>query len=352
MMRRMTQLLAILLLALPAACSDSGSNGGDDGGGDGDLTPDLVADQTTDLGGDPPAGCWTTNTATNFATEAGDWGDCITGCENDNPVLFNFQNFRNAGWRAAIDGESHNYTAAGVPNGPDLDLIGVILPPRTLLTLYVEPTPGSQINAVITTHDGLSGMTFNADAHAPGSPVDPVSGSPYARTQVANPWVTPIPFYFYVEHFANYNNFPSTSFAYEGGNHGYIVRYDTSAVPLTELGELTAGGSLSGSGRLSCYGDVVYFRYTGGVGTVTLTRTGAADLVLYAAGMDTTGGQLVWKGRAFDGSQQDGNADGVLVLEPRAFADGGTNEFIFAVTDFNGAAGPGDFTFDVSVQGQ
>jgi hypothetical protein len=358
MMRRMTHLwVAILFLTLSPACDDDGSNGSNDVGTTGDQTPDQVADQTGDQGG-PAPGCWTTNTATNFAVESpGDHADCITGCDNDNLAIFNFAHFTNAGWRGEIDGNSHPY--AQLPNGPDLDLYGVILPPRTWLTLFAQPTSGSDLNAVLRTHDGHFEMTFNADAPAPGSPVDPVLGSQYARTQVVNPWVTELPFYFVVEHYPNHVNFGSASFQYEGGNHGYIIRYETAEFAPTELGELTGEGTLSGSGEIVCWGDVAYFRFSGSAGRVTVTRTGSSDFTPYAAGMNTTGGQLMWQGRVIDGRSPDTSADGVVQLQPTQFQDGGTGEFIFAVTDANGwgpcapcGAGqsPGRFTFDVRVE--
>ena len=89
----------------------------------------------------------------------------------------------------------------------------------------------------------------------------------------------------------------------------------------------------------------------------------STDFVLLAAGMKTVSGELVWQKSTYD---DDG--DGAVALDATAFrpcvppsecpsgfgcpdplCTGELVEFIFAVSDFNGAAAPGLFAYGFQV---
>ena len=81
-----------------------------------------------------------------------------------------------------------------------------------------------------------------------------------------------------------------------------------------------------------------------------LERTGPSDFVPTLVAMNTVGGQLI-----FHEVVHDQTGSGVVTLPAGAFrvcdsgCDGQTGEFVLAVVDWNGAAGPGAFRYDLTI---
>ena len=71
---------------------------------------------------------------------------------------------------------------------------------------------------------------------------------------------------------------------------------------------------------------------------------------MYLIAMDNSNEVMFWNRLTYDGveSPGDGNADGSLTLGTSAFNRCGET-CIFAVTYWNGASHPGDFTYDLTV---
>jgi len=338
--RHLVALLALALCAsLVSACADDTSSEDDSDATDTTMNGDTM----------PPTG--------DLLYESPDplqeFPDCFNDCPHDGPLsIFDFRQYD--GLVGTIDGACHPLTNG--ENG-DIDLIGLTVEPRTMLEIVVEPTEGSAMDPVVITHTGVIGgsMTYN-NARSEGATA--------ARTMLAAPVNGEVPFYVYIEHFPNYNNDAGSCDEDVGGdNYEYVLRIDEVPFEPIELGELSVGGTASGSGSLSEGGDVVYFRFTAPATAspvVTITNTGSSDFIPSAAGMDTNGGLLAWTQLKADGQFNDNVADGTVTLSADSFdvcpsdlpdnnCETATGEFMFVVLDWNGQAWPGEFTFDVDV---
>ena len=344
-------LVCATVVVMGAGCGDDGSpatepDASPDTGGDttADTTPDVVT---------PPSECWPARSGTNFALEPAsaeqEWADCVAGCDHDLPVYeLDTATFSGDGLAGRIDAESHGFPS--VTDGPDIDLVAIFAEPRTMVEILVEPADeDSLFDPVIQTRDGVRGtMTFSAGV---------VDGFRGARTVVAAPLIE-IPFYLVVEDAVNYDalrpaggGLPDSDDFVGGDDYDYIVRVRTSPFDPTDLGELSDTQPLSlESAEIVCGGDTHYYTFTidgGGTPLIEVESTGSSDLVLVVAGLNGTGGrQLAWDTVLVDG--EDDDTDGSVTLDGVDIAPGGGN-YIFAVTDFNGLAGPGEFTYSIDV---
>ncbi|MCA9563498.1 MAG: hypothetical protein KC561_08410, partial [Myxococcales bacterium] len=284
-----------------------------------------------------------------FGDEDGDHSDCIGGCGHDeNPVVINLNTFALDGLKGTIDGEDHTYQRSGATiQGPDNDLIGVLATERTMVEVIVEPADcDSQFSAVVQVNDGFETMTFNAG-------ITPDSRT--ARTMVASPYLNnELPFYVYVQHESNYENFQPGGGSFVGGDdYDYIVRFNTSDFSPEELGNLNQSPSTAtADGQLEQGGDIHYYRFTAPATanvSVEVDSTGSDELVLSVIGFRTIEGQLILHGSEFDDDES-----GTVTIDESDFrtCDGdcgsAQGEFIFAVTDYNGAAGD-DFSYELTV---
>lgn len=357
---------ALLVVSLGGSClalascsddpapADSGADGGQDAatdtdGGGGDATADVAPDgsaDAADLVDDLPSGV--------FGEEEGDWTDCISGCPNDdNTLLVDLRNFPFDGVRGTIDGEEHRYTVNGIPvTLGDIDILGVQADARTMVEIIVEAEGRTNpLDPLVRTFDGFVEMSFNSNAGP---------DTTRARTVVANPYLAgELPFYVVIEDAVNYETRSGGDGGIRGGDEfTYRVRFETSAFAPVELGDLTAEMPLESTDQaVQRPGDLRYFRFEAPATasfTVEITRTGGGDagFLLYAAGMRTIGGQLVFVGPTTAEDPED--PEGSVQLDASDFrvcdeaCDGQVGEFIFAVSDFNGE-GASDFTYDVTV---
>ena len=215
------------------------------------------------------------------------------------------------------------------------------------------------IDPLIQIHDGFEELTFN-DAVAEGELT--------ARTVVAAPSAGEgLPLYFRVHAGRNYEAWPSGPWV-GGEAYSYIIRFDTWEFDPVELGELTSSNSpieVNGA-ELLRGGDLHYYRLAApatlestSMPTVHFTRTGSTDFIGVLSGMNTIGGQLIWNR---NGILWDLEGTGSITLPGLTQYDvensfvvcipgecDGLGEYIFVVTDFNGAAFPGSVTYDLSI---
>lgn len=352
-MREMLMWLAMVsVCAMPTVgCDDDGPSVGPD------TSADLTEDQPTSDTVTPPPECYTARTGDTFIIEPlgeNEYSDCITGCDHDpNPYIIDLAVMGADGIRARMDGEPHRFSSVGVEAGPDIDLIGVQAPARTMVEIIVEKTTeASTMNALVQTRDGFrnGSLTFSSDM---------AEGVLTARTVLAAPYAGNLPFYIVVEHEANYEKLrgiDAPTATYEGGaTYDYLVRFRTWDFAPVELGTLDAENPTLtvASAELECGGDIHYYRFYGQSGiapTVRFERTGSADFVGAVSGMNTgpAGEQLVWT-RTVNDSTDATPGDGVVILLGEELIDQGSGEFIFAVTDYNGLSYPGDFTYSLTV---
>ncbi|MBN1947859.1 MAG: hypothetical protein JW797_19490 [Bradymonadales bacterium] len=284
-----------------------------------------------------------------------EWPDCLSGCDHAHPlspVLDIIDLPFDALW-GVIDGDEHIFYVQSVEYvGPDVDLLAVTLPTRTMLEIRVEPADSSSpVHPLVITHDGFNYMTFNA-----GVAADDVS----ARTVVASPYVGDLPFYIAFQDANNYDNTPAGPFV-GGEEYAYLVWFDTWGFAPVELGELNATNSpitVTGA-RIEQSGDIHYYRLTAPTADATgqnpevkFTRTGSEDFTGFMAGMNTIGGQLVWDAGSW---VFDEDHDGEITLPGSAFVACNTTpcesegEYIFVVMDWNGAVFPGEFTYNLEI---
>jgi hypothetical protein len=276
-------------------------------------------------------------------------------------------------YRGVIDDQEHTYFTGDLSAeliGADRDYLDVAVDSRRMLEVVVEPADGSSIWPVFWIGSGT-----NVPGDPEGSAVWLFGGGSTeadrrARLVVAGPYVNDqLPLFIGIEPVENNEIGPGAGDfgRYVGGDdYAYLVRFrtwdleegDGGRLALEDLGELTPDNSTAAvSGDvLEQPGDIQYYRFTAQATaqpTVTATRTGSADFVLYLLGAKTIGGDLTVERIAFDDTES-----GTVTLGPNAFRtcfDGGgadcsaeTGEFIFAVTDWSGYGGD-DFSYDVSV---
>lgn len=298
---------------------------------------------------------------------AGDLPDCLAYCGFEmNPSVWGID-LRTTQYTAVhgyFDGSDHTYEfETGDGPGPDVDVIALQAAPRTMVELAVlKDDVSSSSDPVIYVGDGFSILTYNSDV---------ASNNSCARSQLAYPFVTNgTALYVYVEDAANYDRLGPNGYSagiVGGLQYGYTLRIRSSAFSPTELGTLARGQTRNLSGeRLTVGGEVRYYRfYAPGTAAprVTITRTAGAAFIPTASGMKTISDQLEWRGYTAD------SGSGVLQLGPTSFrpcipaseCPSGVTcaeptctdaqvEYVFVVTDYNGAAGPGTFSYDIAVR--
>lgn len=345
-------LLVLALSLLFAGC------GADDPGETSDTNADATGSDSSDSSsGDLTVGDFTKpdNLQVEPLNPADDTADCITGCEHQSPLtLFDYTNFD--GFFGHIDGECHVGANGSIMDTDVLALRSTTA--RTLLEITVTPSEGSKLDPVIVTNDGNLPMTYNDERS---------SGESTARTVVGYPYVTGLDIYVAIDDAQNYASFdPNISYSdcssFTGGDdYGYYVQVREIPYSDTNLGTLTPGTKLTGSGSLELGGDIQHFSFKGPATaqpTVVVRSTGSNDFIPTLVAMNSVQGQLKWNRIVDDG----GVLGGDEVLDGTVTLPGGGNafracenscpetvEFIFAVLDWNGVAWPGNFTFDVEV---
>lgn len=355
-----------------AACSSS-----DEGSGDG--TADQGEDDrgTRDTGGSDAGGSDTGGSDTGGSDTGGEdtggtdtdpgglfgqeeqgveteWADCISGCghalDPEVQLVVDLRNFSLDGVQGTIDGEDHQFTRSGVNvNGPDLDLIGVLAEPRTMVEVIVSPRRNeSAIDPVVTVHDGFMAVAYNSDQ---------AEGDRAARVVFAHPYLG-LPMWIAIEDAINYENFQPGGGSFVGGDgYEYTVTFTTSDFAPIELGTLADTPLTSTGATLAVNGDMHYYRFEApfdSAPTVQITATGGTGFVPSVAGMNTIEGQVVWNAIEHDDPDSPTGSTGLVgsdfrVCDPPC---SGNAEFIFAVSDWNGESGGGTFTYDVSVSAE
>jgi len=370
----------IVFVCVPDGAPDSDAMGGDTTDvTDGDTGP--VSDTQVDTGPndatvtdtgpsvsnacEAPPGPGADNLKAESTVPSGDWPDCIVGCNFEtNPTIW-VVDLRDSPWTGVsggFDGDEHLYGFDdGRGPGPDIDVIAVKAPARTMMEFAVlKNAAASLTDPLIYVSDGFQVRTFNSE----------VSGTnTCARTTLAFPYVSDLPLYVVLEEANNYERWGPTGYAsgtVGAPDYGWILRLRTTAFAPTELGTLAIGDRRTLSGEvLSVGGQTRYYRaWAPGTArpTVTVTRSSGAAFSPSLAGMKTIAGELVWQRVEEDG---DGNGQVVLgangfrpcipqsecpsgfTCPPNLCTSAGV-EFVFAVFDFNGA---GDaFRYDVTIR--
>lgn len=333
--------------------------------------PDTTQPDTTQPPGttacDAPPGVGSDNLLAESQVPQGDWPDCITGdCFEVNPNVW-VVDLRSTSWTGAmggLDNEVHTYDFnAGVGPGPDIDIVAIKAPPRTMVELAVlKSTTAGRADPVIYTHDGFGVRTYNSDVSDTNS---------CARTTIGFPYISDLPIYAVIEDAANYDRWSPTGYSpgtVGGSDYGWILRIRTTPWQPTELGPIALNQVLTVTGdALTVGGQTRYFRFVA-PGTarprITVTRTGGAGFEPTVAGLKTIEGELVWQRVEYDG---DGN--GAVTLQntgmrpcipasecpsgfscPPNLCTSAEVEWVFAVLDYNGVAAPGGSRFDVRVE--
>jgi len=306
------------------------------------------------------------------AAAGDDFPDCVTGCSHAAQTGLWEIDLRSGNYTGAlgmIDDEQHNLEV-GV--GPDIDIIAIRAEPRTMIEFAVQKvSAGGLMDPVAYTSDGFQIRTYSSD-------VSPTNQC--ARTTIAYPYVGAVPIYIVIEDATNYDQYSPSGYGpgtVGGSSYGYTLRIRTGGFDPVELGTLAKGASATSNGyQLTLGGETRYFRFyapgADAAGTptrpkVTITRAAGASssFTLAAAGMKTVLGALEWQSAKYDST----NSGTVKLDQPTSFRackpqsecpSGFTCEepqcttalveFVFAVQDWNGAADPGAFKYDVSVQ--
>lgn len=285
----------------------------------------------------------------SFFTESSDWPDCVNGCPY--PADLGLVEIdlggpgNQGGALGVLDGAMHTYS---VGLGPDIDVIALRAQPRTMIEIAVQAgVGGSLIDPLVYISDGFQVRTYNSD-------VSPTNAC--ARTTIAFPYVAAAPLYLVIEDAINYSAWTPTGYGptVGGSSYGYTVRIKTTPFAPIDLGSTFAGGTLAAPNQtLLLGGETRYYRFTAPANatpTVTLTRTGGADFVPAVGVFKSDQGQMVWQS-----ASHDGDGDGVVAVTggfiPCHGACGSEPaEFYFAVYDWNGAAGPGTFSYNLNIQ--
>lgn len=360
------------------------TNVGDTGPGDtgsGDTADTTVTEDTSgdtnpgDTGPGPtlgnacegPLGVGGDTLRTEGTVMTGEWPDCVVGCDfESNPSLWyvdlRSQNYTGASGR--LDGDEHLYDFSGGQKvGPDIDVVAIIAQPRTMLEFaVVKSTTQSVLEPLIYVSDGFQVRTFNSD----------VSGSnTCGRTTIAFPYISGLPIYAVIEEATNYDLWSPTGYGagtVGGPGYDWILRIRTAIFQPFELGALAIGQTKTVTGSvLNVGGQTSYFRfYAPGTSKpkVTITKKTGADFSPNVAGMKTIQGELVWQK-----VEEDTDENGIVILANTGFrpcvpqsecpsgfscppdlCSAADAEWIFAVYDYNGAAGPGTFGYDVKVE--
>ena len=344
------------------------------------TTTDTVADvsDVSDTGPQPPLGnacdappgVGSDNLLTESQVNGQEWPDCIGGdCFEVNPDVW-VVDLRSMAWTGAMGGfddGDHTYEfTGGTKVGPDIDIVAVKAPPRTMLEFAVVRDSSSSLSdPLVYVHDGFAIRTYNADVSGTNS---------CARTTIGSPYISGLPVYVVIEETANYELWSPTGYGagtVGGSNYGWILRIRTAPWVPIDMGNLLVNqvGTITND-SLSVGGETRYYRfYAPGTAKprVTITRTGGgAAFDPAVAGMKTIQGELVWQRAELDGDQ-----NGTVILQstgmrpcipqsecpsgfpcPPDVCTAANVEWVFAVYDYNGAGGAGTFRYDVRVEVQ
>ncbi|TNF36808.1 MAG: hypothetical protein EP329_04695 [Deltaproteobacteria bacterium] len=275
---------------------------------------------------------------------ASEWPDCVTGCTfaaHTGLVEIDLGGAGStAGALGTIDGGSHTYDI-GV--GPDIDVIALRAQPRTMIEIAVQAgANGSPIDPIVYTSDGFQVRTFNSDV---------ATGNSCARTTMAFPYVSASAIYVIVEDGANYDAWTPSGYSpgtVGGTTYRYTMRLRTTPFAPVDLGAFAAGSTHPVTGQaLTVGGETKYYRFTapdGATPTVTLNRTGSTAFVPAIAVFKSDQNQMVWQDVAWDADD-----NGVVAITGGFVAGGSPAEYFFAVMDYNGAASPGTFSYDLTI---
>lgn len=293
-----------------------------------------------------------------------DFPDCIVGCGRPGANFTTIVDVRSDNLTAVagvIDAAEHLYEGNA---GPDVDVISIIAPPRTMLEFAIQREDAmSVVDPLIYITDGFAIRTFNRDLS---------NSNDCARSTIAFPWLQDLPIYVVVEHTLNADVWTPNGYtpgSWVGGpDFRWLMRIRTSPFKPTELGALSARGStlVARNETVGKPGITRYFRFeapgTADIG-VTLTERGSAPIafVPLLAGMKTMLGALEWQVM-----NHDGDDDGRVELQRSAFrpcvpasecfnddcngprCTDDLVEYVIAVADWGGEGGP-DFAFDLEV---
>ena len=167
----------------------------------------------------------------------GDWPDCITGgCFEVNPNVW-VVDLRSGAWTGAMgtfDNASHTYDfSGGSGTGPDIDIVAIKAPPRTMVELAaLKSTASGRANPLIYTHDGFGVRTYNSDVG---------DANTCARTTIGFPYISDLPIYAIIEDTENYDRWTPSGYSsgtVGGPDYGWILRIRTTPWVPTELGTL------------------------------------------------------------------------------------------------------------------
>lgn len=290
----------------------------------------------------------------SFFTEpqgGSEWPDCITGCPNAAHVGLVELTLAGVGATSGalgvLDGGEHDYDDVGV--GPDIDVVALRAPPRTMVEVAVQAgVGGSPIDPLIYTSDGFQIRTFSSDV-APGNTC--------ARTTLVFPFVSSSAIYVAVEDGRNYDLWTPDGYSpgtVGGSQYKYTLRLRATAFAPVEVGTLAAGQTQQLTGQVVAMGgDTKYYHFVAPANAtpqVTVARTGGADFVPAIAVFKSDQEQMVWNDVEWDA---DGNGNvslsgGFTVCNGNCGS--APSDFYFAVFDYNGAAGPGTFGYNVTVK--
>lgn len=318
---------------------------------------------------DAPPGVGSDSLLAESQVPNSDWPDCITGaCFEVNPNVW-VVDLRNSSWTGAMgtfDSGVHTYEfSGGTANGPDIDIVAIKAPPRTMVELAaLKSTSIGRSDPIIYTHDGFGVRTYNSDVSDSNS---------CARTTMGFPFVSDLPIYAVIEDAANYERWTPSGYSpgtVGGADYGWILRIRTAPWVPTDLGRLLVNQTLNlADDALTVGGETRYYRfYAPGTARprVTVTRRSGAGFSPTIGGMKTIAGELVWQR-----VEEDGDNNGVVTLQsngmrpcipvsecpsgfgcPPNLCSAAEVEWVFAVFDYNGAAAPGGSRFDLRVEVQ
>lgn len=310
------------------------------------------------------------------ASAGPDFPDCIGLCDHAAQTGLWEIDLRSSGYTGAIgyiDDDDHEYQSGF---GPDREVIAIRAYPRTMIEFAVQKvTAGGRMDPVVYVSDQVNIQTYNSD-------VTPTNLC--ARTTIAYPYTGDVPIFVVIDDAVNYAlERPDGSF--EGGtvggpDYGYTLRIRTGEFDPVELGNVAPGATLNSNGHeLVLGGETRYFRFyapgASASGTTTRPRVtvrrasgAAADFTIALAGMKTLKGELESTGVRYDSNDtgavtlnaSPSGANAFRACTPQAECPDGFPcvqpecttapvEYIFAVMDYNGAADPGAFRYDVTV---
>ncbi len=277
-----------------------------------------------------------------------EWPDCVEGC--DHPAYtgvaeVNLALGGSSGALGALDDGSHTYYVGA---GPDIDVIGIRAPPRSMLEIAVQAgSDAGLIDPVVYVSDGFQIRTYSSDVSADSS---------CARTTIAYPYSSSTAIYVAVEDAVNYDAWTSGGYGptVGGPEYAYTLRIKATPFAPTALGSYALGQQQTFPGQaLTVGGETRYYHFVAPANStprITLTRTGSSAFVPALAVFKSDQGQMVWQDVEWDadGDGRVAQSGGFIVCH--GACGSAPNDFYFAVYDWNGAAHPGTFSYDLGLQ--